>query len=433
MENHGDIMNWTSYILLSALTISTQTFANPQTKINISQPTIQAEQQTETVSLVEANKTACLSHYQREQYKRALKTCRAAADLADADSQYILGQMFFNGHGVNPSYERAVSWFEKAAKQNHPAANLEMGKAFATGIVSPIHYPKSFTYFKKAAIKNNHEAQFLLALSYQNGFGVPMNYEQANIWFQKANLNGFPFDANISAPAQKNPEANSITPPTVSGEDIYLQAMRYNPWDPQQQAQKIQSLVQAANLNHPKAQYQLGLHYFRGQSVAQDDAKAYDYLIKSAAASYQPAQSLLAWMNALGLGVNVDLIQASNWFMQSNKEAYQSLFDKPTPQTISKAQGQKTKAKANTKNNFATIKKAAHQGSDVAQTQIGYLYSQGKGVPQNLVEAYAWLNLAAKSGSEQASAQRETVANKMTNAQITQAQNRSLALLESVK
>ena len=57
MENHGDIMNWTSYILLSALTISTQTLANPQTKVNISQPTIQAEQQAEKVSLVEANKT----------------------------------------------------------------------------------------------------------------------------------------------------------------------------------------------------------------------------------------------------------------------------------------------------------------------------------------------------------------------------------------
>ncbi len=428
-------MNWKFCVFLSTLAISTQTIAAPV--ITPSQDNSSAPQ-IEKISLLEANKTACSFHYHQEQYQRALETCHAAAKQSDPQSQYILGQIFLNGHGVNPDYGIALKWFEKAAKQNHISANLEMGKAFATGIVSPIHYQKSYEYFKRAAIKNNHEAQFLLALSYQNGFGVPMNYEQANIWFQKANLNGFPVTEHINIPIKKTLTQNPTKPDVIPGDDIYLQAMRYNAWDKQQEVQKIQGLIQAANLHHPKALYQLGLHYFHGRAVAQNDAKAYDYLIKSAKASYQPAQSLLAWINALGLGVTQDLIQAANWFIQSNQDTYQTLVLQDNP-NYSSTQAKQVRSNAtksheiNQKNSITSIKKSAHQGDDKAQAQIGYMYYQGQGVPQNLVEAYAWLNLAAKSGSEQALMQREIVANKMTDIQVTKAQNRSLALFEAIQ
>lgn len=429
-------MNWKFCVFLSTLAIiSTQTIAAPV--ITPSQDNSLAPK-TEKISLLEANKTACSFHYHQEQYQRALETCHAAAKQSDSQSQYILGQIFLNGHGVNPDYGIALKWFEKAAKQNHVSANLEMGKAFATGIVSPIHYQKSYEYFKHAAIKNNHEAQFLLALSYQNGFGVPMNYEQANIWFQKANLNGFPVTEHINIPVKKSFPSQSTKPTAIPGNDIYLQAMRYNAWDKQQEAQKIQGLIQAANLHHPQALYQLGLHYFQGRAVAQDDAKAYGYLIQSAKTSYQPAQSLLAWMNALGLGITQDLIQAANWFIQSNQDTYQTLVlqDNPNLPSTQTKQVRSSSAKSNKinqNNNITSIKKSAHKGDDKAQAQIGYMYYQGKGVPQNLVEAYAWLNLAAKSGSEQALVQREAVANKMTSTQVTKAQNRSLALFEAMQ
>jgi TPR repeat protein len=149
MENRGDIMNWKFYILLSALTISTQALAAPQTQAQsqVQKTNVQNSPQHEVVSSIQANKTACASHYQREQYKRALETCQAAAQLADAESQYILGQIFLNGHGVNPDYVSALTWFEKAATQK--------------------------------------------------------------------------------------PHNKSIKTPSIPGDDIYLQAMRYNTWDKQ--------------------------------------------------------------------------------------------------------------------------------------------------------------------------------------------------------
>jgi uncharacterized protein len=56
------------------------------------------------------------------------------------------------------------------------------------------------------------------------------------------------------------------------------------------------------------------------------------------------------------------------------------------------------------------------------------MYKDGKGVPQDYVRAYMWLNLSTASmpvgpfGSEFAAKQRDEVASKMTPAQIAEAQ-----------
>ena len=50
------------------------------------------------------------------------------------------------------------------------------------------------------------------------------------------------------------------------------------------------------------------------------------------------------------------------------------------------------------------------------------MYSKGQGVPQDYVQAHMWFNLAAASGDEHAAANRDELADKMTSAQIEQAQ-----------
>ena len=41
---------------------------------------------------------------------------------------------------------------------------------------------------------------------------------------------------------------------------------------------------------------------------------------------------------------------------------------------------------------------AAEQGYANAQSNLGSMYNDGHGVPQNYVEAYRWLRLAAEQG-----------------------------------
>ena len=66
---------------------------------------------------------------------------------------------------------------------------------------------------------------------------------------------------------------------------------------------------------------------------------------------------------------------------------------------------------------------AAEQGTAVAQYNLGTMYALGNGVIQDNVYAHMWLNIAASSGNKMASKNREIVAKRMTPADISAAQN----------
>ena len=59
------------------------------------------------------------------------------------------------------------------------------------------------------------------------------------------------------------------------------------------------------------------------------------------------------------------------------------------------------------------FQKAAQLGIKDSQFNLGILYGQGMGVPQNLTESYKWFALAAKTGDADASKKRDEVANAM--------------------
>lgn len=65
---------------------------------------------------------------------------------------------------------------------------------------------------------------------------------------------------------------------------------------------------------------------------------------------------------------------------------------------------------------------AADQGYFFAQYRLALMYANGRGVPQNYVQAHMWANLAASQGFEDARKERELLAEKMTPAQIDEAQ-----------
>ena len=67
-------------------------------------------------------------------------------------------------------------------------------------------------------------------------------------------------------------------------------------------------------------------------------------------------------------------------------------------------------------------RKAAEQGDVTTQVQLGFMYSKVKGVPQDYVQAHMWYNLAAAQGDKDARESRDSLAKKMTPAQIAEAQ-----------
>ncbi len=67
--------------------------------------------------------------------------------------------------------------------------------------------------------------------------------------------------------------------------------------------------------------------------------------------------------------------------------------------------------------------KAAEQGDAVAQNNLAVMYSNGRGVPQDNIYAHMWFNLAAVDGDKDASKNRDSIAKRMTTADISKAQS----------
>ena len=82
---------------------------------------------------------------------------------------------------------------------------------------------------------------------------------------------------------------------------------------------------------------------------------------------------------------------------------------------------------------ISEIRKAAERGDAKAQMRLGGAYAKGKWVPQDLVKAYAWLNLAAAQGSKLAVAVRDKLRPKMTAKQVAEAQKLATELWDRIE
>ena len=72
----------------------------------------------------------------------------------------------------------------------------------------------------------------------------------------------------------------------------------------------------------------------------------------------------------------------------------------------------------------------AEQGNRMAQTNLGFMYATGTGVPKNIDNAYMWFSLPKAQGDETAAGFLDILKTPMTPSQITKAQARDDKLWE---
>lgn len=128
-------------------------------------------------------------------------------------------------------------------------------------------------------------------------------------------------------------------------------------------------------------QYQLGLCYFNGTSVAKDYLEAARWWRKAADQDYAPAQYQFGLCCYAGYGVEQDCAESVKWW-----------------------------------------NKASERGNAPAQYNLGCCYFYGYGTGKNLVAADKWLNLASASGNENARQLLPKVEELMSSGQLTMAQ-----------
>ncbi len=83
---------------------------------------------------------------------------------------------------------------------------------------------------------------------------------------------------------------------------------------------------------------------------------------------------------------------------------------------------------------LAQLRARAEQGNPIAQYNLGLMYANGFGVPEDNVLAYMWYNLAAAQGGEaveRAQSNKDTLEERMTREQIAEAQRLSREWIEA--
>lgn len=267
---------------------------------------------------------------------------------------------------------------------------LETGNLFA----QDPNETDQFNETLKKAEAGDADAQSKLGIMYEKGIGTPQSYEEAIIWYTKA------------------AEQGHIDAQTFLGW-MYLNGKGVS----QDYKKAIEWYTKAAERGCVDAQSTLGMMYYWGQGLPRDFKEAFKWCAMAAQKGDSVGQSILGRMYYQGQGLSQDFKEAIKWYTKAAEQGHASAqFDLGLMYSSGLCVPQDDKEAVR------WYSKAAEQGHAGAQCNLGNMYWNGKGVPEDYIEAYKWLNLSAAQGIELAVKKRDILRERMSPAQIAEAQ-----------
>jgi len=98
-----------------------------------------------------------LDAYNKGDYNTAAKEWRTLADKGDAPSQFNLGLLYVDGHGVPQDYSEAAKWFERAASQGYEKAQLNLGALYGVGKGVKRDYIQAYKWLNVCAAEGDQK------------------------------------------------------------------------------------------------------------------------------------------------------------------------------------------------------------------------------------------------------------------------------------
>lgn len=250
-------------------------------------------------------------------YKEALVNYEALAQKGDMEGLYKTAEMYLEGLGTPKDQKKALSYLKIAAEAGNSDAQTKLGKLYYSSSYSNRtclghNYKQAFEWFKKAG--NNPDALEAIATMYQYGLGMPVDEKLAQSY--------------------------------------------YDQW--------INVYFNKAKDGDAYSQYLLGLYFIDGSRHPIDEAKALEWLEKSAKQKYVPALELLGSQYLMGgetFGPNVE----------KAKDIYGVLI--------------------------GIYESQIAKGDTDAMISLSQMYSNGIGVDQNYQKAMEYLLMASGLGS----------------------------------
>jgi uncharacterized protein len=102
-----------------------------------------------------ADFSAGLDAYKRGDYTTAMKEWMPLAQQGDAPTQFNVGLLYLDGHGVPESPVEAVKWFTRSAEQGYTEAQHNLGAMYASGEGVKRDYVQGYKWLNICAAKGN--------------------------------------------------------------------------------------------------------------------------------------------------------------------------------------------------------------------------------------------------------------------------------------
>ncbi|MDP0563394.1 MAG: tetratricopeptide repeat protein [Candidatus Endonucleobacter sp. (ex Gigantidas childressi)] len=235
--------------------------------------------------------TKGISYFNEKKYFKAFECFKEPAKKENAEAQYYLGHMLYQGLGVAASHHAAFKWL------------------------------------RQSAVHGNIKAQTELADMFYHGHGISDNRIESAAWRMVANKNGRIW-------ILKHYDDDIIT----EHDNLKIKDRAYEIWqivsesnDCKQTLEEGMSFLSngegefavkifktAAAQGSAIAEYNLGCMYYEGNGVHKDYRTAFHWFYLSAYHDYSDAQSEIANMYFNGCGVEKDIIESCAWFDIAN-------------------------------------------------------------------------------------------------------------------
>jgi len=288
---------------------------------------------------------------------------RQAANAGLAEAQYKLAKVLMQFS--LPQYDKAAFfWVNKAAEQQHLEAKYLLANFYFEGIGTEVNYDKAFVLFTELHQAEHHLAHMKLGQMYYHGQGVAQDQATAKQLLLLAAQNGVPEAKNWIMILFKESMTGDSENTDNSPEEVTWLNFAADNGDPEALAMKGKCMLYGTQGFHQNVQ--------QGLQTLQTAAEQNSVL----------AQRELGVVYEQGLFDLTDADKAFQWYQR-----------------------------------------ASENGDRFAQYRLAQMIYFSVGKQRNVIESYAWANLAASEGDSEATALRDEIATHLESEALLQAKD----------
>ncbi|GBC43731.2 kinase-like domain-containing protein [Rhizophagus irregularis DAOM 181602=DAOM 197198] len=220
-------------------------------------------------------------------FRKSFNYFQKAAEKENKFAQYILGDFYKNGLGINKDEIKAFEYYKKSAENGNINAKFQLGYCYVSGVGTEVNKIRGFELYDEAAGNNNNNIQVI------NNEKIDTYLDKINHWYKKAaeNDSSALYDLGMCY---------------EFGKGVYQNEIR-----------AFEFYKKSAHQGFNDAQCKLGYCYDHGIGVDINKEKAFEFYKLAAEKNNCEAQGSLALLYEQGEGTKKSIEAAIYWYKEA--------------------------------------------------------------------------------------------------------------------